>query len=225
HYETLVKEGNSSFIYPDDLNENAPAGMCYTSATTGKPKGVVYTHRSIVLHSMTIGLADTLGLEEGDVAMPVVPMFHVNAWGVPFSAVWFGTTQVLPGPNFTPKVLAEMIEEERVTIAAGVPTVWLGLAQEYETGKYDTSSLTTLVCGGSGASKSLNRIYEEKFNMPFIHAYGMTETSPVAIVAQLKSYQRDLPYEEQLEIRSKHGILVPGLDARIVNEAGEVKWD
>ena len=225
HYDTLVAEGDSNFDYPKDIDENSPAGMCYTSATTGKPKGVVYTHRSIVLHSMTIGLADTLGLAEGDVAMPVVPMFHVNAWGVPFSAVWFGTTQVLPGPNFTPKVLAEMIEEERVTIAAGVPTVWLGLAQEYETGKYDTSSLTRVVCGGSAAPKSLIQIYEEKFNIPFIHAYGMTETSPVAIVAQLKSYQRDLPYEEQLEIRSKQGILVPGLDARIVNEAGEVKWD
>lgn len=225
HYDNLVAEGDSNFDYPKDIDENSPAGMCYTSATTGKPKGVVYTHRSIVLHSMTIGLADTLGLAEGDVAMPVVPMFHVNAWGVPFSAVWFGTTQVLPGPNFTPKILAEMIEEERVTIAAGVPTVWLGLAQEYETGKYDTSSLTRVVCGGSAAPKSLIQIYEEKFNIPFIHAYGMTETSPVAIVAQLKSYQRDLPYEEQLEIRSKQGILVPGLDARIVNEAGEVKWD
>lgn len=225
HYETLVKEGNSSFIYPDDLNENAPAGMCYTSATTGKPKGVVYTHRSIVLHSMTIGLADTLGLEEGDVAMPVVPMFHVNAWGVPFSAVWFGTTQVLPGPNFTPKILAELMEEEKVTISAGVPTVWLGVAQEFETGNYDTSNLTRVVCGGSAAPKSLIKIYEEKFKIPFIHAYGMTETSPVAIVAQLKSYQRDLPYEEQLEIRSKQGILVPGLEAKIVNETGEVARD
>lgn len=225
HYDTLVDDGDSRFDYPKDIDENAPAGMCYTSATTGKPKGVVYTHRSIVLHSMTIGLADTLGLSEGDVAMPVVPMFHVNAWGVPFSAVWFGTTQVLPGPNFTPEILAELIEEEQVTIAAGVPTVWLGLAKEYETGKYDTSSLTRVVCGGSSAPKSLIQIYEEKFKIPFIHAYGMTETSPVAIVAQLKSYQRNLPYDEQLEIRSKQGILVPGLDASIVNETGEVKWD
>src|SRR5699024_9329443 len=225
HYDTLVAEGDSNFDYPKDIDENSPAGMCYTSATTGKPKGVVYTHRSIVLHSMTIGLADTLGLAEGDVAMPVVPMFHVNAWGVPFSAVWFGTTQVLPGPNFTPKVLAEMIEEERVTIAAGVPTVWLGLAQEYETGKYDTSSLTRDVCGESTAPKRLIQIYEEKFNIPYINAYVMTETSPVDIVAQLKSCPHNLTSEEHLEIRSKQGILVPGLDARIVNEAGEVKWD
>src|SRR5690606_27125172 len=109
-YESFIKQGDENCQFPDDLDENEPAGMCYTSATTGNPKGVLYTHRSIVLHSMSLGLADTLGVSESDVAMPVVPMFHVNAWGMPFASVWFGTKQVLPGPNFTPKILAELIE-------------------------------------------------------------------------------------------------------------------
>lgn len=225
HYETLVSEGNENYQYPTDIDENEPAGMCYTSATTGNPKGVLYTHRSIVLHSLTIGLADTLALSESDVAMPVVPMFHVNAWGMPFSATWFGTTQVLPGPHFTPKVLAELIDSERVTITAGVPTIWLGLLNELESGNYDTQSLRAIVCGGSAAPKGLIRTYEEKYNIPFLHAYGMTETSPLVTVSRLKSYQQDLPYEEKLEIRSKQGLLVPGLEAKIINDRGEVKWD
>lgn len=224
-YETLIDEGDANFKFPDDLDENESAGMCYTSATTGNPKGVLYTHRSIVLHSMTVGLADTLALSESDVALPVVPMFHVNAWGMPFSAVWFGTTQVLPGPNFTPKILAELIESEKVTMTAGVPTIWLGLLQEIESGNYDMSSLTRVICGGSAAPKSLIRAYEEKHNIPFLHAYGMTETSPLVTVSRLKSYQQELPYEEKLEYRSKQGLVAPGVEAKIINEKGEVARD
>lgn len=225
HYEEILEEGDEQFQFPDDLDENDSAGMCYTSATTGNPKGVLYTHRSIVLHSMAVGLADSLALSESDVAMPVVPMFHVNAWGMPFSSVWFGTTQVLPGPNFTPKILAELIESEKVTMTAGVPTIWLGLLQEIETGNYDMSSLTRVICGGSAAPLSLIRAYEEKHNIPFIHAYGMTETSPLVTVSRLKSYQEELPYEEKLEFRAKQGLLSPGVEAKIVNENGEVARD
>ncbi|PWA12998.1 fatty-acid--CoA ligase [Pueribacillus theae] len=225
HYEAIVSEGDENYAFPADLNENEAAGMCYTSATTGNPKGVLYTHRSIVLHSITLGLADTLAISESDIAMPVVPMFHVNAWGMPFAGVWFGTTLVLPGPSFTPKILAELIDSEGVTVTAGVPTVWLGLAQELETGKYATSSLTRVICGGSAAPLGLIRTYEEKFNIPFLHAYGMTETSPIVTVSRLKSYQQDLSNEEKLEIRAKQGLLVPGVEAKIVNENGEVKAD
>lgn len=224
-YESFIRQGDENYQFPKDLDENEPAGMCYTSATTGNPKGVLYTHRSIVLHSMSLGLADTLAVSESDVAMPVVPMFHVNAWGMPFASVWFGTKQVLPGPNFTPKILAELIEKEKVTLTAGVPTVWIGLLQEIESGNYDLSSLTRVVCGGSAAPKSLIREYEEKYKIPFIHAYGMTETSPIVTVSRLKSYQQDLPYEEKLEYRSKQGLIVPGIEAKIVNEKGEVAWD
>ncbi len=225
HYDELVEQGNPQYKFPTDLDENEAAGMCYTSATTGNPKGVLYTHRSIVLHSITVGLVDTLGLSESDVAMPVVPMFHVNAWGMPFSSVWFGTTQVLPGPNFTPKILAELIESEKVTMTAGVPTIWLGLLQEIETGNYDMSSLTRVISGGSATPKSLIRSYEQKHNIPFLVAYGMTETSPLVTVSRLKSYQQDLPYEEKLEYRAKQGLVAPGVEAKVVNENGEVARD
>src|SRR5699024_1109465 len=121
-YEELMHPGNPSFAFKQEIDENDAAGMCYTSATTGKPKGVVYSHRSIVLHSYALGLADTLAMSESDVSMPVVPQFHVNAWGAPFASTWFGSAQVLPGPQFTPKRLAEFIDRFNVTITAGVPT-------------------------------------------------------------------------------------------------------
>ncbi|PWA08785.1 fatty-acid--CoA ligase [Pueribacillus theae] len=225
HYETLVAEGDTNYLFPTDIDENEPAGMCFTSATTGNPKGVLYTHRSIVLHAMMLGLADTMALSESDVAMHVVPMFHVNAWGFPFAAVWFGATQVLPGPNFTPEIIAKLIESERVTMTAGVPTVWIGLLNELESKDYDTTSLRCIVCGGSAAPEGLIRTYEEKYNIPFLQAYGATETSPVATVSRLKSYQQDLSFEDKLKIRSKQGIPVPGIEVKIVNDLGEVKPD
>ncbi|KKK36899.1 fatty-acid--CoA ligase [Mesobacillus campisalis] len=221
-YETLLKTGNQHHTFPVDLNENDPAGMCYTSATTGNPKGVLYTHRSIVLHSMMLGLADTMALSESDIAMHVVPMFHVNAWGFPFASVWFGTTQVLPGPNFTFKTLGNLIESERVTITAGVPTIWIGLLNELNTNTYDLSSLRNIVCGGSALPKAIIRTYQEKYNLSFIHAYGSTETSPVATVSRLKSYQQGLESEEKLEFISKQGIPVPGIEIKVINEHGKV---
>jgi fatty-acyl-CoA synthase len=225
HYETLLADANSNFEFPSDIDENAPAGMCYTSATTGNPKGVVYSHRGIVLHSMALGLADAAAISEKDIAMPIVPMFHANAWGMPFAAVWFGTSLVLPGPNFTPKFIAELIEKERVTITAGVPTIWLGLLKELDEGFYDMSSLRGVLCGGSAAPKGMIKAYEQRHKIPFMHAYGMTETSPLAIFSSMKSYQEDLDIEEKLNLRAKQGILVPGLDMKIVGVNGEVAWD
>jgi fatty-acyl-CoA synthase len=225
HYEKIVNEGNPTFQFKKDLDENDPVGMCYTSATTGNPKGVVYSNRGVVLHSMALGLADSSGLTESDIAMPVVPMFHVNAWGLPFAAVWFGTTLVMPGPYFTPKVLAELIDSEQVTITAGVPTIWLGLLNELEQGNYDTSSLTRILCGGSAAPKGLIRAFESKYKIPFIHAYGMTETTPLVVVSRLKSYQNDLSEEEKLEIRSKQGSIVPLVEMKVVGANGEVAND
>jgi fatty-acyl-CoA synthase len=224
-YEDLVMQGDPNYQYTVEIDENDPAAMCYTSATTGKPKGVEYSHRGLFLHSFALGLADTLGLSESDCIMPVVPMFHVNAWGLPFAATWFGTTQVLPGPMFTPKLLAELIEQEKVTIAAGVPTIWLGLIKELEQKEYDTSSLRAIICGGSAAPRALIQAFESKFKIPFLHAYGLTETTPVVTSARLKSYQRDLPEEERLDIRSKQGIVVPGLEIKVVNDQGEVTPD
>ena len=226
HYEELVKQGDAQFTFVKDINEHEAAGICYTSATTGNPKGVVYSHRAIVLHSFALGLADTMAISENDTCLPVVPMFHANAWGMPFAATWFGTTQVLPGPQFTPKLIAELIEKENVTITAGVPTIWLGLLNELENGEYDTSSLRAVVCGGSAApSRGMIKTFETKYKIPFLHAYGMTETTPMATVSRLKSYEMDLDEEEILDIRSKQGLLVPGLEMKIISAEGEVKWD
>ena len=224
-YEALLQTGDPTFSFVTDIDENDPAGMCYTSATTGKPKGVLYSHRGIVLHSYALGLADTAGISESDVSMAVVPQFHVNAWGTPFACTWFGSTQVMPGPRFTPKRLAEFIEKFKVTITAGVPTIWLGLLRELENGDYDTSSLRAILCGGSAAPLGLIKAFEQKYNIPFYHAYGATETTPLATLSRLKSYQMDLTVDEKLEERSRQGILVPGLEMKVMGNNGATEWD
>ncbi|PLR81179.1 fatty-acid--CoA ligase [Bacillus canaveralius] len=225
HYEKLLASADDSYEYPDDLDENAPAGMCYTSATTGNPKGVVYSHRGIVLHSMALGLVDGAGVSEKDIALPVVPMFHVNAWGLPFAAVWFGTTLVMPGPYFTPKLIAELIEQEKVTITAGVPTIWLGLLKELDEKTYDMSSLRAVLCGGAAAPRGIIHAFEKKHNIPFMHAYGLTETSPLVVISNLKSYQEQLSDDEKINIKAMQGILVPGLEMKVIGKDGEIKWD
>lgn len=224
-YEELLHAGNPEYEFDKTIDENEPAGMCYTSATTGKPKGVVYSHRGIVLHSYALGLADSAAISESDVSMAVVPQFHVNAWGTPFACTWFGTTQVMPGPRFTPKRLAEFIEQFGVTITAGVPTIWLGLLRELDKGNYNTSSLRAVLCGGSAAPKGLIKAFEEKYNIPFIHAYGATETTPLVTMSRLKSYQRDLDSEDKLDQRSKQGMLVPGVEMKVMGSNGEVTWN
>lgn len=225
HYEELLKRGDETFAFLSDIQEEEPAGICYTSATTGKPKGVVYSHRGIYLHCMALGLRDGAELSEADIAMPVVPMFHVNAWGLPFAAVWLGTTLVMPGAFFTPTILAEMIQNEKVTIAAGVPTIWLGLLQELEKGEYDTSHVRAFLCGGSAAPLSVIQRFEEKFNIPFMHAYGMTETSPLVTISRLKSYQEEKSAPERLALKAKQGFLVPGVEMKVIGQNGEVDWD
>ncbi|MBP1970954.1 fatty-acyl-CoA synthase [Virgibacillus natechei] len=224
-YEELLNTGDPSYPFIEAIDENEPAGLCYTSATTGKPKGILYSHRGIVLHSYALGLADSAGVSESDVAMPVVPQFHVNAWGMPFASTWFGTTQVMPGPRFTPKRIAEFIEKFGVTITAGVPTIWLGLLRELEQTEYDTSSLRAVLCGGSAAPLGIIKAFEEKHNIPFYHAYGATETTPLVTVSRLKSYQQDLSSEEKLEERARQGILVPGLQMKVMGSDGEAKWN
>ncbi|MED3758412.1 long-chain fatty acid--CoA ligase [Peribacillus frigoritolerans] len=225
HYEKLLAEGNPKQRFIQTLDENAPAGICYTSATTGNPKGVVYSHRGILLHAIALGLADSTAISERDVALPVVPMFHVNAWGMPFASVWFGTKMVLPGPYFTPKILAELIETEKVTIAAGVPTIWLGLLKELEEGSHDTSSIRAVLCGGSAAPKSMIKTFEQKYGIPFLHAYGMTETSPLVFISKPKSYQEDLPEEELYELKAKQGLVSPMIEIKVIGKDGEVKPD
>lgn len=224
-YETILAEASDDYEFPEDLDENTPAGMCYTSATTGNPKGVVYTHRGIVLHSFALGLTDVMGLSERDVVLSVVPMFHANAWGLPFASVFFGTTQVLPGPGFTPQLLLDLVEQEKVSLTAGVPTIWLGVLKEQEKNPRDLSSLRAVVCGGSASPKGLIRAFEEKYGIPFIVGYGMTETTPIVSLSTLTSTMDNLSMDERIDMRALQGMTVPGLDVRIVNENGEVPWD
>ena len=224
-YEKLLEEADENFQFPEDIDENAPASMCYTSATTGNPKGVVYTHRSLVLHSMTLSMVDTMAIGERDVVMPIVPMFHVNAWGMPFASVNVGATQVLIGPQFTPALILDVIEQYGVTKTAGVPTIWLGATQEMEKRKRDLSKLQAVYCGGSASPKGLIRKFEEEYGVNYIVVYGMTETSPIVSISNYLEKMDDWTMDDKLEARAMQGLTVPGIESSIVNEDGEVPWD
>ncbi|MHB1653374.1 MAG: long-chain fatty acid--CoA ligase [Desulfitobacteriaceae bacterium] len=224
-YEALLASASEEFQFPD-LSEWDSAAMCYTTATTGNPKGVVYTHRGLVLHSYAACLPDALGLGESDSVMPFVPMFHANAWGLPFACTWVGATQVFPGARPQAEDVCQIIQEHNVTLAAGVPTIWMATYPLWESGKYDASSLREVICGGSAAPKSMIKNYREKLGVPILHAYGMTETTPVVLVSRPKSYMKDWSAEEKDNIAAKQGLLVPGLEMKVVIENGkEVPWD
>jgi fatty-acyl-CoA synthase len=222
-YEELLSAAEPADFRVDD--ENRAAAMCYTSGTTGHPKGVVYSHRSTVLHSMGAMLADALGVCEGDVILPVVPMFHANAWGLAHAGVMAGASLVLPGRDLSPKAVAALIEDERVTLAAGVPTIWMGALPELE-GR-DTSALKRIVCGGSAVPRALSEAYRERIGLPILQAWGMTETSPLASVCRIRSTLADRTEEELADIRAMQGVIVPLVECRIV-EPGSTEplpWD
>ncbi|WP_242868754.1 long-chain fatty acid--CoA ligase [Desulfotomaculum copahuensis] len=225
-YEQLLAGASPDYRFPADLDEWSPASMCYTTATTGDPKGVMYSHRALYLHSLMIGMTDTFGLCEQDAAMPVVPMFHVNAWGIPYGAALVGAKLVLPGARPDARVLCELIQNEKVSVAAGVPTIWMGCLNLLEKENYDFSSLSRLLVGGASSPRALIEAYEKKHGIPFIVAYGMTETTPLTLLSRPKSYMRDWPEERVYALKVKQGLFAPGLEMRVTGEDGtDVLWD
>jgi fatty-acyl-CoA synthase len=227
NYEELLSRASDQHT-PADLDENAPAGLCYTSATTGRPKGVMYSHRAVFLHTMVECQVDALGFRERDVVMAVVPMFHANCWGAPYSAAMVGATQVLPGVRPDPKIICELIEQERVTVSAGVPTIWIALLDYLErSGKrYDFSSLREVLSGGSAVPVSLIQTYREKLGVKLTQAYGMTEATPLISVNRRKGNLDSLTAEEQLQLAGKQGLVVPGVEMKLVDDQGqELPWD
>ncbi len=224
-YEALVAAAEPRQQWPE-LDEWAAAGMCYSSATTGMPKGVTYTHRALWLHSMVLCLADTVGLSEKDTAMCIVPMFHANAWGIPFAAVWMGAKQVLPGPRPDPRVFCELIQDEQVTITAGVPTIWMAVLAFLEKERYDLSSLNRVVCGGSAPPRALIEAFEKRLGVPFLHGYGMTEAAPLTHLSVFKSHMANWEDDRRYAVKAKQGLLVPGLEMRAVGREGtDTPWD
>jgi fatty-acyl-CoA synthase len=226
-YERLIGDSDEAdFEYPD-FDENQAAAMCYTSGTTGRPKGALYSHRSTVLHSMMAAMGNTFALSEADCVLPVVPMFHVNAWGLPFASVLVGAKLMMPGPNLDAASLLEDLEQEEVTLTAGVPTVFLAVLQalDAEPERYDLSKLRAMVIGGSAAPKGVIKDYKERHGIEVVHAWGMTEMSPIGTVANLTTEMKKLPEEEQLEYEAKQGYPVPFVEIRARGDEGLVPWD
>ena len=226
-YEDLIGGADEAdFEYPD-FDEKQAAAMCYTSGTTGRPKGALYSHRSTVLHSMMVAMGNTFALSEADCILPVVPMFHVNAWGLPFASVLVGAKLMMPGPNLDPASLLEDLELEGVTLTAGVPTVFLAVLQalDAEPEKYDLSKLRAMVIGGSAAPKALIKDYKERHGIQVVHAWGMTEMSPIGTVANLTTEMKKLPEEEQLEYEARQGYPVPFVEIRARGDEGLIPWD
>lgn len=212
-YEELLAA--ASPVQFNVTDENRAASMCYTSGTTGNPKGVVYTHRSTFLHTMGAMTVDSLGASESDRILPVVPMFHANAWGLAHAGVACGADLIMPGPDLSGKAIADLVVEEKVTIAAGVPTIWMQVLPELK-GR-DTSALRSIPCGGSAVPKALSEAYREQLGLPLLQAWGMTETSPICAVARLDGDEESLSIEEKADLRTMVGRASFGVESRVVD--------
>ena len=216
-YEEFLTGGDPDYQFPI-FNERTAAAMCYTSGTTGKPKGVVYSHRSTVLHALVAGSGATLGLRESSVVMPLVPMFHVNAWGIPYAAPLAGAKLVFPGPKMDPASTVETINREQVTVSAGVPTLWHGILQLDPAPQLPT--LEEVIVGGSAAPESMIRAYDDRFGVTMLHAWGMTETSPMGLFSRLPAGADELSSDERYKLRSSQGRPVPLVKIRLDEDAG-----
>jgi fatty-acyl-CoA synthase len=224
-YEELIAGASPGDALPD-VDERAAAMMCYTSGTTGRSRGVLYSHRSMVLHALTLGLPDCLDLHESDVVLAVVPMFHVNAWGLPFTCAMLGSQQVLPGPCLDAASLVELFESERVTIAAGVPTIWQGVLKHLdEHPGHDLSALRAMIVGGAAIPESTIRAFETRHGLRVVHAWGMTETSPLGSVSRVPSELSTAPADTQYAWRATQGRPAPMVELRARSDEGLVAWD
>jgi fatty-acyl-CoA synthase len=219
-YEDLLEAQSDQFTWPE-FDENTASSLCYTSGTTGNPKGVLYSHRSTVLHTYAAALPDSLSCSARDVILPVVPMFHVNAWGLPYAACMVGAKLVLPGPFLDGKSLHDLFETEGVTVSAGVPTVWQGLLTHVETNGLHFSTMRRTIIGGSACPPVMMRTFQERYQVSVQHAWGMTETSPVGTVCALKTKHLALDAEAQLAVQYKQGRVVFGVDMKIIGEEGQ----
>ena len=219
-YEALIAGSSTQFEWPQ-LDENTASSMCYTSGTTGNPKAALYSHRSTLLHAYAAALPDVMCISARDAILPVVPMFHVNAWGIPYSAAMTGAKLVFPGPALDGKSIYELIEAEKVTFAAGVPTVWQMLLSHMKPNALSFSSLKRTVIGGSACPPAMIDAFRELYGVEVLHAWGMTEMSPLGTLCTLKNKHLHLPEEAQMKLRLKQGRAIFGVDMKIVNEAGE----
>ena len=218
-YEAWIGKHSSSYTWPV-LDENDASCLCYTSGTTGNPKGVLYSHRSTVLHAYAGALPDALNLSSRDVVLPVVPMFHVNAWGIPFAAAAVGCKLVFPGPAMDGKSIHDLLESEEVTFAAGVPTVWQMLLSYMADAKVGFSTLRRTVVGGSACPPAMIKRFRDIYDVTVLHAWGMTEMSPLGTVCSLRKHHLKLSPDEQLKILCTQGRPVFGVDLKIVDDEG-----
>jgi fatty-acyl-CoA synthase len=225
-YETLLCDAEPLGDSPDP-DEHTAAAMCYTTGTTGKPKGVLYSHRALVLHSFASSLSSCLSIGEHDIVLPVVPMFHANAWGLPYTCAMMGSGLVLPGPHLDPGSLLELLARERVTVTAGVPTIWMGILQVLDSnpGAHDLSALRSMIVGGSAIPRVLIEAFDKRHGLRVVHAWGMTEMAPLGTTSHTPPDMGDAPEELQYQQRAKQGRPSPFVEIRARNECGLVPWD